>query len=93
MQLVGANKSFIRRPFLVRSALHGLIAGLIAMILLLGLIYMVEKEFFLLITLHSIKVLLLLAASIIVTGVFISVISAFFSVNRYLTISDDKLYL
>jgi cell division transport system permease protein len=93
MQLVGANRSFIRKPFLIRSAMHGLIASLIAMILLLGLIYMVEKEFFMLITLHSINVLLLLAASIIVTGIFISVISAFFSVNRYLSISEDKLYL
>jgi cell division transport system permease protein len=93
MQLVGANRAFIRRPFLLRSALHGLIAGLIAMILLLGLIYMVEKEFFLMMTLHSIYVLLLLAASIIITGIVISVVSAFFSVNRYLSISEDKLYL
>ena len=50
MQLVGATKSFIRRPFIVKSVLHGLIAGLIAMTLLLGLLYLVEKEFFLLFT-------------------------------------------
>ena len=36
MQLVGATKSFIRRPFIVKSVFHGLIAGLIAMTLLLG---------------------------------------------------------
>jgi cell division transport system permease protein len=93
MQLVGATRSFIRRPFLLRGALHGLIAGLIAMLLLLGLIYLVEREFFMLLTFQSIYMLLFLGAAIIVIGIFIAVISTFFSVNRYLSISDDKLYL
>lgn len=92
MQLVGATRSFIRRPFLLRSALHGLIAALIAMTLLFGLLYLVEKEFFMLFTFQSINMLLLLGAAIIFTGVLINVISTFFSVNRYLTISEDKLY-
>jgi cell division transport system permease protein len=93
MQLVGATRAFIRKPFLVRSAIHGLIAGLIAMILLLGLIYLVEREFFMLITFQSINMLLILAAVIITTGIVISVVSTFFSVNRFLGISEDKLYL
>jgi cell division transport system permease protein len=92
MQLVGATRSFIRKPFLVRSAIHGLIAGLIAIILLLGLIYLVEREFFMLLTFQNINMLLILAASIILTGIIITVISTFFSVNRYLGISEDKLY-
>jgi len=93
MQLVGATRSFIRRPFLLRGALHGLIAGLVAMILLLGLIYLVEKEFFMLLTFQSIYMLLILGAAVIVTGILMTVVSTFFSVNRYLSISDDKLYL
>jgi cell division transport system permease protein len=93
MQLVGATRAFIRKPFLVRSILHGLIAGLIALILLLGLIYLVEREFFTLLTFQSINMLLILAASIVATGIIITVISTFFSVNRYLGISEDKLYL
>jgi cell division transport system permease protein len=92
MQLVGATRSFIRRPFLLRSALHGLISALIAMILLLGLLYLVEKEFLLLISFQSVNMLLLLGAVIIIIGVMINVISTFFSVNRFLTISEDKLY-
>jgi cell division transport system permease protein len=92
MQLVGATRSFIRRPFLLRSALHGLIAALIAMTLLFGLLYLVEKEFFMLFTFQSTNMLLLLGAAIIFTGVLINLISTFFSVNRYLTISEDKLY-
>jgi cell division transport system permease protein len=92
MQLVGATKSFIRRPFLIRSAFHGLIAGLLAMILLLGLIYLVEKEFVLLLAFQDVKMFFLLGAGIILTGIIINVISTYFSVNRYLFISEDKLY-
>ncbi len=92
MQLVGATRAFIRRPFLVQSAIHGLLAALISMSLLMGLLYLIEKEFFLMFSFESTKLLLLLGASLIVTGVLINIISTFFSVNRYLSISDDKLY-
>lgn len=92
MQLVGATKSFIRKPFLIRSAFHGLIAGILAIALLLGLIYLVEKEFVLLLAFQDLKMFYLLGAGIIVTGIFINVISTYFSVNKYLFISEDKLY-
>jgi cell division transport system permease protein len=92
MQLVGANRSFIRRPFLVQSAFHGLMAALIAMGLLMGMLYLIEKEFFLMFNFESTDLLILLGVSLIVTGVLINIISTFFSVNRYLSISEDKLY-
>jgi cell division transport system permease protein len=92
MQVVGATRSFIRRPFLVQSAFHGLLAALLAMGLLMGLLYLIEKEFFLMFTFESTNLLLLLGVSIIVIGVLINIISTFFSVNRYLSISEDQLY-
>jgi cell division transport system permease protein len=92
MQVVGATRSFIRRPFLVQSAFHGLLAALLAMGLLMGLLYMIEKEFYLMFTFESTNLLILLGVSLIVIGVLINIISTFFSVNRYLSISEDKLY-
>jgi cell division transport system permease protein len=92
MQLVGATRSFIRRPFIVQSALHGLLAAFLAMGLLMGLLYLIEKEFFLMFTFESTYLFLLLGACIIITGVLINIISTFFSVNKYLSISEDKLY-
>ena len=92
MQLVGATRAFIRKPFLVQSIFHGLVAALVAMSLLLGLLYLVEKEFFMMFSFDSTKLLILLGASIILTGILINLISTFFSVNRYLSISEDKLY-
>lgn len=92
MQLIGATRAFIRRPFLMQSALHGLIAALVAMCLLMGLLYLIEKEFFLLFTFKSTNLLLLLGVSLIIIGILINIISTFFSVNRYLSISEDQLY-
>ena len=91
-QLVGATRSFIRRPFIIQSAIHGLLAALISLSLLMGLLYLIEKEFFLMFSFESTYLLLLLGVSIILTGILINIISTFFSVNRYLTISEDKLY-
>ena len=92
MQLVGASRAFIRRPFLIQSALHGLLAALIAMSLLMGMLYLIEKEFLLMFSFERTYLMILLGTSIIITGVVINVISTFFSVNRYLSISEDKLY-
>lgn len=92
MQLVGATRRFIRLPFLIQSAFHGLLAALIAMSLLMGFLYLIEKEFFMMFSFESTNLLILLGASIIITGVLINIISTFFSVNRYLSISEDELY-
>jgi cell division transport system permease protein len=92
MQLVGATRAFIRKPFLIQSAIHGLLAALVAMSLLMGLLYLIEKEFFLMFSFESTYLLILLGVSLIVTGVLINIVSTFFSVNRYLSISEDKLY-
>jgi cell division transport system permease protein len=92
MQLVGATKPFIRKPFLVQSILQGLLSSFIAMSLIMGMLYLVEKEFFAVFAFETPVLLLLLGASIIVTGILINLVSTFFSVNRYLDIPEDKLY-
>jgi cell division transport system permease protein len=92
MQLVGATRSFISRPFLIQSAFHGLMAALIAIGLLMGLLYLIEKEFLLMFTFESTDLLILLGVSLVLIGVLINIISTFFSVNRFLSISEDKLY-
>jgi cell division transport system permease protein len=92
MQLVGATRSFIRKPFLIRSIYHGVIAALIGMLLLMGLLYLVEKEFLMLYSFRSTNLLVILGALLIILGILINFVSTFFSVNRYLVISEDKLY-
>lgn len=92
MQLVGATRAFIRRPFIVQSAFQGFLAALIAMALLMGLLFLIEKEFFMMFSFEKTNILLLLGVALIFVGIIINVVSTFFSVNKYLSISEDKLY-
>jgi cell division transport system permease protein len=92
MQLVGATRAFIRKPFLVRSIYHGVLAALIAMLLLIGLLYLIEKEFLMLFSFESTRLLAVLGLCLIISGILINLVSTFLSVNRYLDIPEDKLY-
>jgi cell division transport system permease protein len=92
MQLVGATKGFIRKPFLTRSLVHGIYAGIICMILLTGIIYIIERQFPELHQLSDINILGILAGAIILFGMILSGISTFFAVNRYLRLHVDELY-
>ena len=92
MQLIGANRSFIRKPFLLKSLFFGFLAALIAIGLLMGLMYLIEKEFFTLFTYENINLFLLLCLALAAAGVIINGLSTFFAVNRYLGMHEDKLY-
>jgi cell division transport system permease protein len=92
MQLVGATRAFIRKPFLIKSIYHGLFASLIALLLLLGLLYLIEREFVLMFSFETTSLLVVLGVVIICIGVLINLVSTYFSVNRFLGISEDKLY-
>ena len=76
----------------MQGAFHGFLAALIAMTLLMGLLYLIEKEFFMMFSFENTNLLILLGAAIIIVGVLINIVSTFFSVNKYLSISEDKLY-
>ena len=92
MQLVGATRAFIRKPFLIRSIYHGVLAALTAMLLLMGLLYLIEKEFLMQFSFESTNLLAVLGVFLIIAGILINLVSTFLSVNRYLGISEDKLY-
>ena len=92
MQLVGATNSFIRKPFLLKSALHGLYAAIFANALMLGVIYMVRQEFTELFGFQDVRTIGLLFISVMILGVIIAIISTFFAVNRFLRLQTDDLY-
>jgi len=92
MRLVGATPGFIRRPFLKYNVISGLIAGLIAILLLTGALYYVKKEFFGFENILSSETLLFIFGIILVSGIVLSAVAAYFAVNRYLHINRGKLY-
>ena len=92
MQIVGANNSFILRPFLYKSAVHGSVGALIAIGMLAGMIYLIQNEMESIINFQDIKLLSILFIIVLLTGIIISWISTYFAVNRYLNIKTDYLY-
>lgn len=92
MQLVGAKKWFILRPFLLRAAGYGLLAGLIAALLLWSLSNYAQSKITDLSILHSQNSFLTLLGFLLVLGMIVAVCSTFFSIRRYLRMSLDQLY-
>lgn len=92
MQLVGATKWFIQRPFLVRATIHGFVSGLIASGLLAALIYFsIQRISDLSILQNQISVLLLFFI-LILMGILLAFFSTFRAVRKYLKLSLDELY-
>ena len=92
MQLVGATKGFIRTPFLNSGTIAGIIGGVIANLMLVVIVRYTEKEFEGAISFADLNILIILFSGIIVLGVIISRISAFYAVNKYLKIKGKELY-
>ncbi len=92
MQLVGATHRFIRRPFIIKGVIQGIIGALIAILILMGIIYVSQQQFPDLINLEDINIFLTLFGLVILLGVLISWLSNFFAVRKYIKIKTDNLY-
>ncbi|MBE9602623.1 ABC transporter permease [Pedobacter sp. MC2016-24] len=92
MQLVGATKNFIRKPFILIAALHGLIAAFIAILILLGILYYAQREIPEMIILRNYTEFGIVLLSLIGVGIFITAISTSFAVSKYLNLKIYDLY-
>lgn len=92
MQLVGATRSFIRKPFIRKGVLSGFYGAVIANILLIALLYFAQKEIPELFGLQDIKLMATLLGTVIILGILISGISTLFAVNKYLRKSYNELF-
>mgnify|MGYP003290593342 FL=1 len=92
MKLVGASWSFIRRPFLMRNVWTGVLAGIMADAILLGMAYMLVKYEPQLIEIITPNALLIVMASVFVFGLAITFLCAYISINKYLRMKASALY-
>jgi len=92
MQLVGATKNFIRKPFVLLAALHGLIAAFIAVLILLGLLYYAQREIPEIVILRNYTEFGIVLLSLVGIGIFITAISTSVAVSRYLRLKIYDLY-
>ena len=92
MRLVGASYGFIRKPFISKAVMIGIISAFIAcLVLAAGIYYLIkyDAEMQLLITWQTIA---LTAATVVVCGILITWLSAHISVTHYLKMSRNKIY-
>lgn len=92
MSLVGASRSFIRRPFMLSALVQGLVSALIAIGGLALIVFFLAESFPELATAIGTRSRLLVALIVLLSGLMICTVSTFFVVNKLLKVSKDKLY-
>lgn len=92
MKLVGATGSFIRKPFVVNNIYTGIISGIIADGIILGLISYFNREYATIQPIISNANLGIIFTAVVLMGVLISTLATLFAVNRYLKMRSDQLY-
>ncbi len=92
MQMVGATKSFIRRPFILQGIRLGVIGSIIAVIGLSFVVYYVNKLIPTFNLLDDVLILIYVVSGIVVVAFFITLISTFLATQRFLNLHTNKLY-
>ena len=92
MKLVGASWSFIRGPFIRRAVFTGLLAALLAIVVLGGGIYALyryEPEILKVVTWREMAIT---AGAVVLFGIIITALCANISVNKFLKMKAGELY-
>ncbi|MBT8266433.1 MAG: permease-like cell division protein FtsX [Bacteroidia bacterium] len=92
MQMVGATKTFIRRPFIWKSVKLGMLGAFIAIIGMAVVLYYVNQTFPELELLNNPFLLGILFIGIFLIGIVITWISTYFATQRFLNLKTDQLY-
>ncbi|MEC3881338.1 cell division protein FtsX [Parapedobacter sp. 10938] len=92
MQMVGATRGFIRRPFLGYGILHGLLGALIAILLLLLTLHLGQREIPELVFLRNWFEFIIIFVIVAFLGILISGLSTYFAVSKYLRLKSNELY-
>jgi cell division transport system permease protein len=92
MQLVGATRSFIRKPFVSKSVVQGLIGALLANIALLGVFSSFNSGFSEIVSYGTTEVTIAVFGLVFIFGALISWLSTRFAVNKFLRLRYDELF-
>ncbi|MBP5495764.1 MAG: permease-like cell division protein FtsX [Bacteroidales bacterium] len=93
MLLVGATPNFVRKPFVTKGLLQGVWGGIIAVILLaLLLLYgnNMAPDF---VDFSAMLYIVIILAGVLIFSMLFTMLISAFSVNRYIRINDERLYL
>ena len=92
MQMVGATKAFIRKPFITRSIILGIIGSVLAVLVLIGVLFYINTNFPALEIFKDIELTIGVLVSVLALGILITWISTYFATQRFLNLRTDDLY-
>jgi cell division transport system permease protein len=92
MQLVGATKSFIRKPFIKRSIMLGMIGSILAVIALIAILIYVDMHYPTLDLLKDLPLIGAVLLGVLLLGAIIPWLSTYFATQRFLNLRTDDLY-
>jgi cell division transport system permease protein len=92
MQMVGATKTFIKKPFIWQNIKLGMLGGLLALIAIAGVLYYINNNFQDLGLLDEPYIIIILLVGVFVLGILISLTSTYFATQRFLNLRTDELY-
>lgn len=92
MQMVGATKAFIRKPFITRSITLGIIGSILAVMVLLGVLFYINTNYPALEIFTDIDLTIGVLLAVLILGVLITWISTYFATQRFLNLRTDDLY-
>ena len=92
MQLVGATRRFIRKPFMNGALLQGLVSSVLALVALAGVLVLLRRSFPQMFAVIELRSLLIVAGTVIVCGVAICLLSTYLVVNKLVSLDKDRLY-
>ncbi len=93
LKLVGATKSYIKRPFLATAAKQGVWAGIIASLLFLAAIAGLSGTIPELIATTELIKIGIVVGAMIISGLVISLIFTSFAVGKFVNMKSNKIYL
>ncbi len=92
MQLIGATRRFIRKPFLISALIQGFVSASFAGLMILISVFYLKKEFPQITFFYDFYTIMTILISLFIIGIVITTVSTYFALNRQLKSKLDRLY-
>jgi cell division transport system permease protein len=93
MKLVGATKSFIKRPFVANSFWMGLAAGAIASLMFWGMLVALSEGMPYLVLISGGRIMAMFFGGIVLGGVLVSMLFTSFALNKFIRMNSAKIHI
>lgn len=92
MQLVGATKEFIRKPFVRRSVILGIIGSILAIIAIIIVLFYIHFNYPTIDIFKDLNLTIIVLVAVLALGIVITWLSTHFATQRFLNLRTDDLY-